>query len=123
MGLEDLIEGLVRELGLAGNGDAEELVGRWFRAGEAVAGAPPVAPEPVQAVESLGPETEAVYTRAGQLQMLMTVVAGAKAELEEATVRQDRDAADRLRKALDVLVAFSEEEDEAIQAALRARLN
>ena len=123
VGPDDLLEGLVRELRLGGDSDAAELLGRWFRTGEAVAGPAPVPPEPVQAVEAAGPEAEALYTRAAQLQTLWVVLAGVKAELEQAQVRRDREAQAMLLKALSVLMAFSDEESEAIRVAMQARSN
>jgi hypothetical protein len=123
MPLEDLLEGLVRELELGGQADAEELLSRWFQVGEAVAGPAPVPPEPVQAVEAAGPETDALYTRAAQLQTLWVVLAGAKTELDEAQIRQDQAGQTTLLKAIGILMAFSEEEGEAIRTAMQARSN
>lgn len=123
MGLEDLLERLVRELELGGHGDAEELLSRWFRVGEAVAGPAPVPPEPVQAVEAAGPETDALYTRAAQLQTLWIILAGAKSELDEAQVREDIEGHATLLKAISILMAYSEEEGEAIRTAMQARSN
>jgi hypothetical protein len=123
MGLEDVLEGLVRELELGGQADAEELLSRWFQVGEAVAGPAPVPPEPVQTIEAAGPETDALYTRAAQLQTLWVVLAGAKAELDEAQVRQDLAGQTTLLTAISILMAFSEEEGEAIRTAMQARSN
>jgi hypothetical protein len=123
MGLEDLLERLVRELELGGRADAEELLSRWFQTGQAVAGPAPVPPEPVQAVEAAGPETDALYTRAAQLQTLWVVLAGAKAELDEAQVRRDQAGQAALLAAISILMAVSEEESEAIRTAMQARSN
>ncbi|HEU5450192.1 MAG TPA: hypothetical protein VFW57_14410 [Acidimicrobiia bacterium] len=123
MELEALLEGLVRELELGGQADAEELLSRWFEIGQAVAGPAPAPPEPVQEVEAAGPEADALYTRAAQLQTLWVVLAGAKAELDEAQVRQDQAGQTTLLKAVSILMAFSEEESEAIRTAMQARSN
>jgi hypothetical protein len=123
MRTEELIAQLVRELELAGDADAEALLARWFETGQAMAGPAPSPPEPVAAVEAAGPEDTALYTRTAQLQTLWLVVAGAKAEYEQVEIAGDVEAQATLRKALSILVAVSEEEGEAVQAAVKARSN
>ena len=123
MQTEELIAHLVRELALTGEADAEALLTRWFESGQAMSGPPSAPPDPVAAVEAAGPEDSALYTRTAQLQTLWLVVAGAKAEYEEAEVAGDPEAQAKLLKALSVLMAVTEEEGEAIRAAVKARSN
>ena len=123
MRTEELITQLVRELELAGDADAEALLARWFETGQAMAGPAPSPPEPVAAVEAAGPEDTALYTRTAQLQTLWLVVAGAKAEYEQVEISGDVEAQATLRKAISILVAVSEEEGEAVRAAVKARSN
>jgi hypothetical protein len=123
MQTEELIDRLVRELGLAGDGDAEALLSRWFETGQALAGPAMAPPEPVAAVEAAGPDDSALYTRTAQLQALGLMVAGARAEYEQAELGGDAEAQATLGKAVDILVAVTEEEAEAVQAAVKARSN
>jgi hypothetical protein len=124
MGTDDLVANLVRDLELAGEADAEALIARWLDAGQAVAGLPaPAPPEAVQAVEAAGPPDAAVYTRAAQLQSLWLVLAGARAEYEQARASGTQAEQARLLKALSLLVAVSEEEGDAVRAALKAQSN
>ena len=124
MGTDDLLANLVRDLELAGEADAEALLTRWLETGQAVAGLPaPSPPEAVQAVEAAGPPDAAVYTRAAQLQSLWLVLAGARAEYEQARMARDQAEQGRLLKALAVLMAVSEEEGDAVRAALKAQSN
>jgi hypothetical protein len=123
MQTEELIAQLVQELALPGDADAKVLLTQWFETGQAMAGPPTPPPDPVAAVEAAGPEESALYTRTAQLQTLWLVVAGAKAEYEQAEVAGDAEAQARLLKALTVLMAVTEEEGEAIQAAVKARSN
>lgn len=123
MEIEELLASLVRDLELAGEADAEALIARWFQAGESLTGPVPLPPEPVQEVEAAGPEENALFTKAGHLQTLMVVVTGARAELEQAQDTGDTQAQARLVKALAILVAMTEQEDEAIREAIRARSN
>jgi hypothetical protein len=123
MGIDDLLDGLARELGLTGEDEAQRLVARWFETGEALTGPAPLPPEPVQAVEAAGPDEAAVYTRTAQLQMLWLVIAGAQAEWEEAEAAGDIEAQAALLKALSVLRAVTDDEDAAVHAALKLRLN
>ena len=123
MQTEELIAQLVRELALPDEADAEALLARWFEVGQAMSGPPTSPPDPVALVEAAGPEDAALYTRTSHLQTLWLVVAGAKAEYEEAEVSGDAEAQARLLKALSVLVAVTEEEGEAIRAAVKARSN
>ena len=115
---DEVLASLVRELGLP-----EELIVRWFQTGQALAGAAPAPPEPVQAVEAIGPEGEALYTRGAQFQTLWRVVAGVRAEYEEAVVAGDNQAKAELLHALTILMALAEEERESLSAAVKARSN
>jgi hypothetical protein len=123
MQTEELIAQLVRELALPGEADAEKLLSRWFETGQTMAGTATFPPEPVAAIEAAGPEDSALYTRTARLQTLWVVVAGAKAEYEQVEISGDSEAQARLLKAISILVAVTEEEGEAIQAALKARSN
>lgn len=120
---EELIAQLVRELELPGEADAEALLARWFQTGEALAGPASFPPEPVQAVEAAGPEDTALYTRVAHLQTLRLVVAGARAEYEEAQLSGDGEAQVTLVRALRILTAMTEEEGEAVRTALKAQSN
>jgi hypothetical protein len=123
MQTEELIANLVRELALTGEADAEALLARWFESGQAMAGPPASPPESVAAVEAAGPDDSALYTRIAHLQTLWLVVAGAKAEYEQAEIAGDHAAQARLLKAISILVAITEQEGEAIQAAVKTRSN
>jgi hypothetical protein len=123
MQTEELIARLVQELALPGESDAEAMLTRWFESGQAMAGPPSTPPDPVAAVEAAGPEDTALYTRTAHLQTLWLVVAGAKAEYEQAEVAGDTEAQATLLKAITILVAVTEAEGEAIQAAVKARSN
>lgn len=115
---EEVLASLVRELGLP-----EEAIVRWFQTGEVLTGRALAPPEPVQAVEAIGPEGEALYTRGARFQALWRVVAGAKAEYEDAVVTVDEPAKTEMLHALTVLMALAEEEREALSAAVKARSN
>lgn len=115
---EEVLASLVRDLGLP-----EALIVRWHQTGQAVTGPAQAPPEPVQAVEAIGPEGEALYTRGARFQTLWRVVAGAKAEYEEAVVNVDEPAKAELLHALTVLMALAEDERESLSAAVRARSN
>jgi hypothetical protein len=124
MGIEDLLDNLVRELDLPGEEFAEGLVAGWFDTGQAVSGLPtPAPPVPVQAVEAAGPPDSAVYTRTAQLQTLWLVITGAKAQYEEAEASGDGPTQAKLLKALGILMAVSEEETDAVNAVLKAQTN
>lgn len=124
MGTDDLLAKLVQDLDLTGEVDAEGLLSRWLDTGQAVAGlSAPAPPDEVQAVEAAGPPGAALYTRSAQLQSLWLVLAGARAEYEQARISGERAEQARLLKALSILMAASEEEGDAVRAALKARSN
>jgi hypothetical protein len=124
MGSDDLFEGLARDLEAAGEVDGEELLSRWFETGQVVTGlSAPTLPESVEAVEAAGVPQEAVSIRVVQLQSLWLIITGARAEYEQAQLSGDHDGEARLLRALSMLVAVSEEESAAVNAALKAQSN
>lgn len=121
---DDLFTRLTRDLALAGEEDAAQLIEEWFDRGQATAGlSTPAPPEPVQEIEAAGPPEAAVYTRAGELQTLWLVITGATAECEEARAAGNQAQVARLRKLLTMLTALSEEETASVNTALKAQTN
>ena len=124
MAIDQLFERLAADLELAGIADAEELVSRWFATGQAVPGLPPPSPpDVVEEVEAAGPPDAALYTRSAELQSLWLVIAGARAEYDQAEAAGDSEMQAGLLRALSILVAVSEEENAAVTAALKAQSN
>jgi hypothetical protein len=124
MGSSDLLAQLVRDLELAGEGDGDALLARWFDLGLAVTGlSAPSLPDPLRTVEGAGSPEAALSMRAAQLQALWLIITGAKAEYAQAQASGDHDAEGRLLRALGMLVAVSEEETAAVNAALKVQTN
>ena len=119
-----LFEALAADLGAAGEAHGEELLRRWFDLGLAVTGlSAPSPPEPVRAIAAAGSAEAALNTRAAQLQELWLVIAGAQAEYHRAQAVGDATGQARLLTALSMLMAVSEEESAAVNAAIKAQSN
>lgn len=115
---------LARDLEEAGEPDGEALLARWLDLGLAVTGlSAPSLPDDVRTLEAAGTAEAALTVRAAQLQTLWLIITGAKAEHAQAQASGDHDAERQLLRMLGMLIAVSEEETEAVNAAIKAQTN
>jgi hypothetical protein len=92
--------------------------------GLAVAGlSAPKVPDDVRTLAASGAAQAVLSLRAAQLQTLWLIITGAQAEYAQVQAAVDHDAERQLLRALSMLIAVSEDETEAVHAALQAQAN
>jgi hypothetical protein len=121
---DDLLTELARDLEQAGAADGDALLARWLDLGLAVTGlSAPTLPDDVRSLEAAGSADAALSIRAAQLQTLWLIITGAKAECAQAQASGDHQAEGQLLRALGMLIAVSDDETEAVNAAIKAQTN